>query len=469
MKQKQKILCIGILVMLLFSFELEASQKEDSKSSIMAIIGGILLDVGTGKELNNYSIIVEGNRIKDVGPSDQITIPPSAEVLDMSGKWILPGLVDMHCHIGDEESSMLLDLYLANGITTIRDAGANITQLRLLRNAIDSQEKIGPRLFFSGQILDGNPPLYPDLSFLVETDQQAESAVEFLAHQGVDFIKVYNSITEPVLKAIVIAAHAHNLPVVGHIPRSMTMSRAVELGMNCLEHVRITGKEFLSPEEAERIDYLPYAMRETLLWKRFDLDSREMQRLIRLLVEYKVFLDPTLSEAEEAFILIPKQQIEDPNNQYLPVQIFKSWKELYENLENDEISRIPPELKKDAVEGYKKRKRFVGMCAQAGVQILAGTDGPGLGTLLPGFGLHHELELLVDAGLTTLQAVQAATLLAARAFDQEEEIGSVEIGKYADLLILNANPFDNISNIRQIHLVMKDGRIFDPAKMKVRR
>jgi len=109
------------------------------------------------------------------------------------------------------------------------------------------------------------------------------------------------------------------------------------------------------------------------------------------------------------------------------------------------------------------------MCAQAGVQILAGTDGPGLGTLLPGFGLHHELELLVEAGLTTLQAIQAATLLAARALNKEKEIGTVEIGKFADLLILNANPFDKISNIRQIHLVMKDGRIFDPAKIKVGR
>jgi len=247
------------------------------------------------------------------------------------------------------------------------------------------------------------------------------------------------------------------------------MSRAIELGMKGLEHVRITGKEFLSREEANRIDFLPYATRETLLWKRFNLDSREMQRLISVLVDYKVFLDPTLSAAEETFVLTPKLQIENPNNQYLPAQIFKSWKELYESLENEEIYRIPLELKKDALEGFKKRKRFVGKCAQAGVQILAGTDGPGLGTLLPGFGLHHELELLVEAELTTLKAIQAATFLAARALNREKEIGSVETGKFADLLILYKNPLDKISNIRQIHLVMKDGRIFDPTKMKVRR
>lgn len=139
MNHKQKILSVGIIMILLFSLNPEASQKEPSESSTMAIIGGILLDVRTGKELNNFTIIVEGNRIKEVGPSGQITIPVSAEVLDISGRWVLPGLADMHCHIGDEEACTLIDLYLANGITTIRDVGGNITMLRLLRNAIDSQ------------------------------------------------------------------------------------------------------------------------------------------------------------------------------------------------------------------------------------------------------------------------------------------------------------------------------------------
>ncbi len=468
MNHRQKMLIVGIIMMLLFSQNPEASQRELSKSSTVAIIGGTLLDVKTGEELNNFSIIVEGNRIKEVGPSSQITIPASAEVLDMRGRWILPGLADMHCHVGDEEVQRIMDLYIANGITTIRDVGGNITLLRLLRNAIDSREKIGPRLFFSGQILDGNPPLWPDFSLLVDTKQQAESAVEFLAQQGVDFIKVYNSITEPVLKAIIETANAHNLPVIGHIPRSMTMSRTVELGMKGLEHVRITGKELLSPEEANRIDLLPYAKRETLLWQHFDLDSKKMRQLIKLLAAHKVFLDPTLTAAEATFVLTPRLQIQNPNNKYLPSQIFKSWKDWYENLENDEVYRIPPELKKAAAEGYEKRKRFVGMCARAGVQIIAGTDGPELGSLLPGFGLHHELELLVEAGLTTLQAVQAATLLAARALNKEKESGSVEAGKLADFLILDANPFDSISNIRKIHLVMKDGEIFEPARIMAR-
>lgn len=472
MKHKQKILSVGILLILLFSLNnlnLRASQTEASKSPAVAIIGGILLDVETGKELNDYTIIVEDNRIKEVGPPDQISHPASAEVFDASGKWILPGLIDMHCHLGNEEVQALMNLYLANGITTIRDVGGNVTQLRLLRRAVDSRMRIGPRISIAGQILDGDPPLWPDISFLVDTPLQAENAVKFLASQGVDFIKVYNNIKEPVFKVIIETAQTYNLPVIGHIPRSMTMSRAVELGMKGLEHVRITGKELLPPDEANSIDFMPYAKRETLLWQRFDLDSKEMRRLIRLLVNTKVFLDPTLSAAEATFVLTPSIQIEHPNNDYLPSQIFDNWKEWYKNIENDDTFSIPPEMKKAAVEGYEKRKRFVGLCAQAGVQILAGTDGPDLGTLLPGFGLHHELELLVEAGLETLQAIQAATLVAARALNQEHDIGTVEAGKLADLIVLDANPFENIANIKQIHLVMKDGEIYDPTKIKVRR
>jgi imidazolonepropionase-like amidohydrolase len=472
MNHNQKILGVGILMIFLFSLNnlnLGASQTEASKSPTIAMMGGILLDVKTGKELNNYTIIIEDSRIKEVGPSDQISYPASAEVFDASGKWILPGLIDMHCHLGNEEVQALMNLYLANGITTIRDVGGNVTLLRLIRRAVDSQKRIGPRIFFAGQILDGDPPLWPDLSFLVDTPLQAESAVKFLASQEVDFIKVYNSIKEPVLKVIIETAQTYNLPVIGHIPRSMTMSRAVELGMKGLEHVRITGKELLPPDEANSIDFLPYAKRETLLWQRFDLDSEEMRRLIKLLVNHKVFLDPTLSAAEATFVLTPSIQIKHPNNNYLPSQLFDNWKEWYKNFENDEVYNVPPEMKKAAAEGYEKRAKFVGLCAHAGVQILAGTDGPDLGTLIPGFGLHHELELLVEAGLETLQAIQAATLVAARALNREHDIGSVEAGKLADLVILDANPFENIANIKQIHLVMKDGEIYDPTKIITRR
>lgn len=171
--------------------------------------------------------------------------------MEALGKWVVPGLIDSHAHAGDDKNTPL-SLYLANGVTTIRNPGGNVTLLRLTWEKLRCGDLVGPRLYFSGPVLDGTPPVWPTGSLLVDTPQRARSAVNFLADQGADFVKVYNNVKEPELKAIVEAAKERGLPVAGHIPRSMTMTHAVEVGMTRLEHIRITGREMLAAEEAER-------------------------------------------------------------------------------------------------------------------------------------------------------------------------------------------------------------------------
>lgn len=212
-------------------------------------------------------------------------------------------------------------------------------------------------------------------------------------------------------------------------------------------------------EEANKIDFLPLGRRETLLWQRFDLASAEMKKLVALLAEKKIFLDPTLTVDENTFAGGYEANSKDPNNRFLPRELFEGWA----RRPRPEIYNIPPELKEVAVAGFKKRQQFVGMLSRAGVQIVAGTDGAGLGTLLPGFGLQHELELLGAAGLKPIDVIRAATITAARALKRERELGSIEAGKFADLVILNADPLAEISNTRKIHLVVKGGQIYDPA------
>ncbi|MGH9841477.1 MAG: amidohydrolase family protein [Blastocatellia bacterium] len=424
----------------------------------VVITGATLIDVRAGEVIKDSVIVIEGDRIKQVGKSGEVNIPSSARIIDARGKWIIPGLTDMHSHISGTPG-LPLGLYLANGVTTIRDPGGNLTLLRLLREQLDSGKVVGPRLFFAGPILDGNPPVWPAGSILADSPARAESAVNFLIDQGVDCIKVYNNISEPVLKAIIRTAHQREIPVVGHVPRSITMTRAVELGMDCLEHIRITGREMLPLEEANKIDFLPLGRRETLLWQRFDLASAEMKKLVALLVEKKVFLDPTLTIDEETFAGGYEANAKDPNNRFLPRAIFDAWV----SRPRPEIYNIPSELREAALAGFKKRQQFVGMLSRGGVQVLAGTDGVGLGTLLPGFGLQHELELLAAAGLKPIDVLRAATITAARALKRERELGSIETGKFADLVILNADPLAEISNTRKIHLIMKGGQIYDPA------
>src|SRR5262245_53175148 len=238
----------------------------------IAIVGGTLVDVRNGQEIQDTVVLIHGPRISQVGPRAKLEIPKGAHVIDVRGKWILPGLMDMHAHVSHEDSDALpLELYLANGVTTIRDPGGYVSVSRLLAADIESGRRIGPRLFFCGDFLDGMPPLVAQGTLVVDTPERARSAVTFLADQGVHCLKLYNNVKEPEVKEIIVTAHARNLPVIGHVPRTMTMKQAVTAGFTSLEHIRITGRELLTLEEANKIDFLPFATRETLLWQRFDV------------------------------------------------------------------------------------------------------------------------------------------------------------------------------------------------------
>jgi imidazolonepropionase-like amidohydrolase len=429
--------------------------RAQTSPTMLVLRGGTLVDVASGKEISDSTIVMRGERIEQVG-SGNTRIPEGAQIIDANGKWIIPGLIDSHAHAENPDETPF-SLYLANGVTTIRNPGGNITVLRLTRERLLRGELIGPRLFFSGPLLDGLPPVWPDMSLLVDTPQRARSAVNFLADQGVDFVKVYNNVKEPELTAIIETAKERGLPVAGHIPRSMTMSHAIELGMTRLEHIRVTGREMLSPDEAEKIDPLPLGRREPLLWERFDLQSEKMHALVERLARSKIFLDPTLIIAEVTEVPNLDADRNDPNNQFLPPAVVERAITL-----KSPIYELPAELQAAGIEAFHKQEKFVGMCNQAGVKIIAGTDGPGIGSLLPGFGLHRELELLVASGLRPWQALRAATLTAAEALGKGDRLGTVEPGKLADMVVLDADPLEEIQNLKKIHLVVQGGKTYQP-------
>jgi imidazolonepropionase-like amidohydrolase len=434
--------------------------RAQTSPAVLVLRGGTLVDVAFGKEIPGSVIVIRGERIEQIGAESSTSIPEGAQIVEARGKWFVPGLIDSHAHAGDDEDTPL-GLYLANGVTTIRNPGGNLTLLRLTRERLVRGELVGPRLFFSGPLLDGLPPVWPAGSLLVDTPERARSAVNFLADQGVDFVKVYNNVKEQELRTIIQTAKERGLPVAGHIPRSMTMTHAIEMGMTRLEHIRITGKEMLSAEEAEKIDPLPLGRREPMLWQRFDLQSEKMRRLVQLLAASRVFLDPTMVIDEFYEVSNPDGEKDDPNNQYLSPGYVE---EVVKGFENP-LFATPPELRAAAVEGFRKRQKFLGMCNLAGVRIIAGTDGPGIGRLAPGFALHRELELLVSSGLSPLEALRAATSTAAEALGKEDQLGTIERGKLADLLILDADPLAGIPNLRKIHLVVQGGKTYAPEAL----
>jgi hypothetical protein len=335
----------------------DRTAEAPNPGQIVAIVGGRLVDVAKATDVDNTVVLVAGDRIRAVGREGAIAIPPQAKVVDAHSKWLIPGLTDMHVHISQTRVFSPL-LYLASGVTTVRDTGGDVTILRLLDQDIRSGKMIGPRLYFAGQILDGNPPVGPDSRILADSEQRAISAVNFLADQGASFIKVYNNISERVLIATVTAAHSRGLPVTGHVPRVMTMTRAIELGMDCLEHIRITGRELLSREEADKIDFLTLGRRETLLWRQFNVDSVPMNNLVSLIAKRRVILDPTLVNDETEFRLSQEEVNSEPNNEMLP----REWMERLKAIGVPESSRPPADSKVEAAAGFEKRLRFIQMC-----------------------------------------------------------------------------------------------------------
>jgi imidazolonepropionase-like amidohydrolase len=431
----------------------------------VAIVGATLVDVRKGVATERSLVLAAGDRITAVGRVGELAIPPGAKVVNAEGKWLIPGLVDMHVHVPSStpvSGYPTLILYLANGVTTVRDTGGNITSLRLLRQALQSGRQAGPRLFFAGMILDGNPAVSPSSHvILADSERRAESAVNFLADQGADFIKIYNNLSESVLVAILKTAHARKLTVTGHVPRSVTTTHAVELGMDGLEHIRITGRELLPLEEANQIDFLTLGSRETLLWQRFDTDSIGMNKLIALISGHGTFLDPTLVVDEATFKMSAAERAAEPNNRMLPKALLAWMRE--RDLPD---SWLPPgELRAVAAAGFAKRLKFIGMCYRAGVRLIAGTDGPGLGPTLPGYGLHSEMELFETAGISPLDALRAATITAAEALHAQQDLGAIEPGKFADMVIVEADPLRDIANTRRVYRVVKSGEVYDPREL----
>jgi Amidohydrolase family len=371
----------------------------------------------------------------------------------------------MHVH-GCSRRDVPLALYVANGVTSVRDLGGPLTLLRQTRQDLESGKRMGPRLFFAGPILDGDPPISPSISIIVDTPARAASAVAFLVDQSVDAIKVYNGISARVLQALVRTARGRGVPVVGHVPSAIAAPDAVEAGMRVIEHSPIRAVDLeawgvLTQEDADSIRSSPsVTAREARVWRHVDLKGGHVAKVVAQLAAANVFLDPTLSTDEFDSLFLYPAEASHANNRLLK----RTFVEEALGAEH-EILDVPSELEAAAAAGVEKRRAFIGMCHRAGVRIVAGTDGPGIGSLAPGFGLHRELELLVKAGLTPMDALRAATFDAAAGLGRPGDLGVIEEGRLADILIVRADPRLRVLDAASIETVVLRGRLLDRSAL----
>ena len=407
----------------------------------LAIVGATMID-GTGKPpIPDAAVILEDGRIVAAGPRASVRVPAGATVIDARGKTLLPGLWDMHAHFEQVEWG---PIYLAAGVTTVRDVGNELEFITAVRHAIDDGHGLGPRLLLAG-VVDGTGPLALGVE-RVDSPEDAARWVREYKNAGFQQMKIYSSVKLPELKAVCDAAHAAGMTVTGHIPVGISLVQAIEAGMDQVNHIQY-------PLAAIAPAPPPGATREQRFAVVADADvaSAEAQRMIQFLKQHGTVIDPTLALMEMNF-----HSSEQPVSSFEP-GVLAVAPELAQPLTS---GGLPADLAPTGRRVFEKMVALVGALHKAGIPIVAGTD-----QAVPGHSLHREIELYVQAGFTPMEAIQAATLVPAQVMGVEKDTGTIEVTKRADLILLDANPLDDIHNIRRVSSVVANGVLYPTAKL----
>jgi imidazolonepropionase-like amidohydrolase len=429
---------------------------------------------GTGAPAQEHrTVVLRQGKIASV--TDDATPPPDgARVIDLAGRSVIPGLVGMHNHLMYTASINLDEddkipppgflvtelafsaprLYLASGVTTMRTTGSiePYTDLNI-RRLIDDGKMPGPHIDVSGPYLEGKDSFFPQMAALTEPEQ-ARKTVAFWASQGVTSFKAYMNISAAVLGAAIKESHHQGMKITGHLC-SVDYRQAVALGIDDLEHGPVyTDSEFVPERKHDVCPQIPAIVGS---WQKREIDSAPVQELIHDLVKHGVALTSTLPVFEASITTRPV--LSKRQTQMMSSESLRS----YLSARNGAATTPARAEKGDAA--LKKEMAFELAFVRAGGLLLAGPDPTGNGGVLPGFGDQRELELLVEAGFTPIEAIHIATANGARYEKQLDRIGTIETGKRADLVVLKGDPGQHIADIENVELVFKDGVAYDPVKL----
>jgi imidazolonepropionase-like amidohydrolase len=424
----------------------QAERLSHRPAGALAIRGARLFDPATRTVRPGSTVVVSGNRIQAVGPDGEVEIPAGAEVVDARGKTLLPGLWDMHQHFSGIDG--ILDL--AAGVTTGRDMANDIDYLQDLERRWASGEALGPRVVAAG-VIDGPGPYASPTKMLAESPEQARAMVDRYAGLGYAQIKIYSSLDPQLVPPIVAEAHGHGLRVSGHIPNGMTAEQAVREGFDEIQHTNFLFLNFI-PGVDTRTPARMSAVAEHAAG--LDLKSGPVQAFFRLLKERHTVVDPTVTVYEDLFTSRP----DAVSPSLAPVTDRFSY-QVRRTLIGSSGLPIPPGKEERYRESFQACLAMVKALYDEGIPIVAGTDSTA------GFTLQRELESYVRAGIPAPEVLRIATLGAAQVMKRDQELGTVAPGKLADLILVDGDPTVKIGDIRRVTLVVKDGVIYDPAKL----
>jgi hypothetical protein len=409
--------------------------RTPAKNDASIIINNVrLIDVKSGEQHPASTIIVKNGIITWTGPSNKAIIPKGSRVIDAKGLTVLPGLWDMHQHYGNVDLGPAL---IGMGITTVRDCANEFESIELIKQSIDKRESIGPTILRAG-LIDGRSPS----TLGIITADSKEEAVERIAKYkagGYDQIKIYSSVRPEIVKVICDEAHRQGLSVTGHIPRGMKLLDGIDSGMDQVNHMNHIVRLFEFDSSTFAIDFAKPVNKQVL----------------EKLKAKQIVMDPTLNIFEMNW-----RPLDKPVSDLYPS--YSNWPKSSQAMVNkigmpaDTISKYKYPLR------VERFKQLLLRLFQEGIPIVAGTDN----SSLPGYVLYRELELYVESGLTPLQAIQTATLIPAKVMGRLSQSGTIEVGKQADMILVDGDPLKRLSDIQKIKWVIKDGQVYNAAELK---
>ncbi len=460
-----------LLLLLMVPASLGAQPTQNLQPVPLAITHVTVIDATGAAARPDVTVLIVGDRIAELSPAGKTRVPKNAQVVDATGKFLIPGLWDMHVHWGQKE---YLPLFIANGITGVRVmAGQPLHQQ--WRKDIEAGTLLGPRMAIASTIVDGPKPWWPN-SIAVGSEAEARQAVIKVKQDGADFVKVYWLLPREAYFAIADEAKKQGIPFAGHLPFAVSAADASDAGQKSIEHLEGL-PEACSTREVELLKATQDAWLEghsdptgphpptvakmyQLMRSAFETFSPE--KAATLFARFKrnhTWVCPTL-RLYRGLSRDPKKSKDDPRLKYLPPELRTRW---FGNANAASKETTSGDLEMgNAV--FKRALEIASMMRRAGVEFLAGTDVP-VPYGFPGFTLHDELAVLVQAGFTPMEALQAATRNPARFLDKERDLGTIEKGKLADLVLLDANPLEDISNTQKIEAVVLAGRLIPKSEL----
>ncbi len=446
---KPRILLPVILsVLVILPVLLRARAKPDRTQATIALTHVAVIDVAGAVLKPDMTVVITGDHISAIGDSSKTSVPAEAKVVDATGKFLIPGLWDMHVHWYAKNT---FTLFTANGVTGVRQMFGNSDLLRW-RDEIAKGSMLGPRMVVASRIIDGPEPIWPN-SISVRNEAEGREAVRKVKQWGADFVKVYALLPRDAYFGIADEAKQQSITFVGHVPTSVSPGEASDAGQKSIEHltgilIACSDKETELREELVKATS-PEARSRVQATALGTYDEKKAMDLFGRFVRNQTWQCPTLTVLRSNAYLGDENFRQDGRLKYISRQLQQRWSVRIANRDNAGTKKV-----------FQKQLGIVGAMSKAGVPILAGTD-TGNPFCFPGFSLHEELALLVIAGLTPIEALRSATLNPAKFFGLEKTLGTIEQGKIADLVLLDANPLLDIRNTQRINAVISNGRLFD--------